>query len=356
MNDLLDIDVSEVQVRNKPVGKIRKLLKHLQADEYTLELDHSSLSGLLECKRSVLWKLIFSRSNYPSSALTYGSAMHAGLEVLLRHRGLFPDDTTTPYSSMFAAGEAKFMENPPPVGEYRDYNMFCNFLELYIKREEKDNKLLYPIIYNGIPAVELPFAVPLGEIEINNICPFDRRLIVENSDGRHPNNDESFYISKVHIVWTGIIDLIIEQNGQKWIVDHKTTSVVGESYFKGFELSQQLRGYQWATETLLGEQLHGAMLNVIASRKPSSKEEKFFRRYYPYPRHRIDEWPESILQLSSDLLHSLTTNSFPEETQWCVGKFGTCPYHDVCSEAPENRLLMLSSDKYCDNVWNPIDT
>lgn len=351
MSNPFDLDLTDVQVHIKPVGAIRKLLKSMDdgSDDYILEIDWSSLESFLSCKRSTLWKLIYSRSTYQTPALTYGSAIHSALEVYYRHMTLFPGDEP-PLDQMFMAGEAHFLQAPPPVGEWRDYNQFTVNIQKYLKEEKL--KPLYPLKLSGSPAVELPFAFPLGEITLNTLCPFDKSLVVLDSP-----DDKPFHINKVQIVWTGIIDLITSANEQIWITDHKTSSVAGDSLFKGFELSQQFRGYQWATEKLLGRPITGAIANVLAGRKPTKTGVSFelLRRYYPYPRHRIEEWPHNILLLVGDLLHSLTSNSFPEETQWCINKFGMCPFFDVCAEAPEDRMMLLHSDLYCDNVWNPID-
>lgn len=354
--NILDLDLSEVQTHIKPQGKVRKLLKRSASgpDDYILEIDWSSLESFLVCKRSTLWKLVLSRSTYQTPALTYGSACHAALEVYYRSvaMGLDPADPSL-LAEMFHAGERCFMQAPPPTGEWRDYNQFCVNIQKYLK--EESTKPLIPKIINGSPAVELPFAVPLAEmLDLHKTFVFPPSVLVEDE-----TNDAGYlFVRHLTVVWTGIIDLVNEQNGQTWITDHKTSSVAGDSLFKGYELSQQFRGYQWAAEKLLGYEIHGVVANVLAGRKPTKTGKSFelLRRFYPYPRHRIDEWPSGVIALIEDFIHALTTGKFPEETQWCVGKYGTCPYFDVCSEPPELRHLMLSSDRYCDNVWQPLDS
>jgi hypothetical protein len=42
------------------------------------------------------------------------------------------------------------------------------------------------------------------------------------------------------------------------------------------------------------------------------------------------------------------------KTSHCVNKYGICQYHDVCTLKPENRLKMLATSQYYDNVWNPL--
>lgn len=347
----LDIDLSEVQTHIKPTGKLRKLFKRASdPDCFIFEIDWSSLESFLVCKRSSMWRLVFSRSTYQTPALTYGSAMHAALEVYYRgltqgltHVELLPE--------MFLAGEHHFMQAPPPTGEWRSYGQFCENLQTYLKEEL--TKPLYPLKIGDQPMVELPFALPLGEVHLDKTLEFTEALLVENG----VEDTQPLYVKKIFIVWTGVIDLVNTHNERTWITDHKTTSVAGDNLFKGYEMSQQFRGYQWAAEKILGEPIQGVVANVLAGRKPTKTGKSFelLRRFYPYPRHRIDEWPDNILALVEDFIHSLQTGKFPEETQWCINKYGVCPYFDVCAEAPENRMLMLGSDRFCDNVWNPLD-
>ena len=50
-------------------------------------------------------------------------------------------------------------------------------------------------------------------------------------------------IIPVHIEWTGIIDMLAEVNGGLYVVDHKTTSIISQDFFDGFEIAMQPTGY-----------------------------------------------------------------------------------------------------------------
>lgn len=343
--------------RQPKEGKLRKLLKHLDGDNYALELDWSSTEPMLTCDRAAQYRLIHSRSTYPSPALVYGAALHEALEFLYRARhlvGRWPtDDLPDLINHACASAEHHFLENPPPLtSEWRTFDRLREVVTLYVNKWKDEQFSVLEI--NNEPMIERSFAQPLGEIKLNQILPFDRSLLVADAP-----NGANFYVGTLHIVWTGIIDMVIEQNDQLYVLDHKTSSVVGDSFYNAFELSQQFLGYQWAVEHLLGRELAGAVLNTIIGRqktvKGSGTPNDFSRRFYPYPRHRLDEWPSSILSIIETFVHNLTKGFFPMKTSWCQGKYGQCPFFNVCSLPPQHRMIELMSDNYAPNVWNPLD-
>ena len=170
----------------------------------------------------------------------------------------------------------------------------------------------------------------------------------------------------VHIEWTGIIDMLAEVNGGLYVVDHKTTSIISQDFFDGFEIAMQPTGYFAAMKAAFPDlPIKGFMANVLACRKPvaaitksgkptSSKPFEAFRRQYHYSDWHVNEFKQDALALVEELFANVTNKFFPKKTQWCVGKYGKCPYFDVCSLPPESRMDMLMSDQYINNTWKPV--
>lgn len=305
-----------------------------------------------------MWRLVYSRSTFETPALTFGKAIHAFLEYLYRHG---PPTT----QQIYEIGLPHFTAYPPSDGEWRTLDHYCRVAELYMKEYPVESFEVKKQLANatsaehgsylyGEPLVECPFAIPLQIIDVHALSAFTSETILYDAEG-----DTSLpYIGKVHVVWTGVIDLVAQQSDSSTIiVDHKTSSITGDSYFKGYELSQQFIGYAFAASQLLETSITKALLNVLACRKPTKtgKAVEFQRRLYLYREDQLAEWPLSILSHVEDLLHRLTTGFFPMSTQWCVGKFGTCPYHDVCTVPEDQRMTVLFSNSYADNVWNPLN-
>lgn len=334
----------------------RKFLKHLNNDDYILELDWSSSEPMLTCDRAAEYRLVHSRSTPAKAPLTYGAALHNALEHYYHERHEFGPAIAQMPTSIAAAlqtAEAEFVKLPSDVGEWRTYDRLVETFTAYVRHYADEDFAV--LDYGGAPMIERSFRCELGVIDVNTFLPYPRKLLVVD-----PPLDTAphFRVGKLHIVWTGIIDLVISQAGQTRVVDHKTTSIAGDGFYDSFELSQQFIGYQWATEKLLGFQLDGALLNAIIGRKPTEKGKgktlEFARRHYNYPRHRIDEWPLSIMAIIEDFVHHLTQGFFPVKTQWCQGKYGQCPFFKVCTAPPEHRQALLYSDLFTANTWNPL--
>lgn len=185
--------------------------------------------------------------------------------------------------------------------------------------------------------------------------------------GRQPDLTTQSPLSlPVHIEWTGIIDMLAEINGDLYVVDHKTTSIISQDFFDGFEIAMQPTGYFAAMRAAFPDlPIKGFMANVLACRKPvaaftksgkptSSKPFEAFRRQYHYSDWHVNEFKQDTLALVEELFANVTNKFFPKKTQWCVGKYGKCPYFDVCSLPPQSRMDMLMSDQYINNTWKPV--
>lgn len=337
-SDDFDIDVSSLPVKPIPVGETRKLMRHLEHDDYVLPMDMSSLESWLACPRKAFWALIHSRGGYKSAALTFGSAIHKGLEAWYKGNDA---------RLCLMDAEAELMKNPPDVGEWRDFNCLRNALEKYF-----DKYRIEP--FEVIPdRVEVPFELPLGVIKIERNVP-NKGLLVKGFDGEGP-----FYIRNLYIQWTGKIDLLVEQNGDFWNLDHKTTSIGGPSYFDQFTLSQQFIGYNWAARELDNKPYRGTILNLLINRKRSEKGQgkplELERRYYPYTDFNRQSWRQDIMSHIENLVHATISESFPMNSCQCQGKYGTCAYHRVCTMPSEKEQFdMAYSDVYIRNVWNPL--
>ena len=350
---------------------IRKLFHWNLDGSLTFRVDWSSIESLLSCNRSAEYKLIHSRQGGSRSALTFGAAIHAGLEVWYRNR-----DHSVPslmqqelLSRCYSAIESTFAESPPSLfPDYRTSDYAIQSFHSYITHYQ--NEILTPFVHEGKPLVEFSFAYPLGKVELP-IGMFEQwgYGVLTNEAGA----EKALYVSRggnatipVHIEWTGIIDMLAEVNGDLYVVDHKTTSIISQDFFDGFEIAMQPTGYFAAMKAAFPDlPIKGFMANVLACRKPvaaitksgkptTSKPFEAFRRQYHYFDWHVNEFKQDALALVEELFANVTNKFFPKKTQWCVGKYGKCPYFDVCSLPPQSRMDMLMSDQYINNTWKPV--
>lgn len=354
MNELPIPDLVLSGVRTKPEqkeGSPRKLLRALDNDDYLLEIDNSSFESFQTCDRLSFYKLILGRTPLRRYALTYGGIIHKFLEHFYSAKLA---QTSFDLEAALVECEALFTEDPPPDGEWRTYDKFDRMMRKYVHKYTNEDTF-------EVLSVEKPFAVPIAEFPINQYLPYPRTLLVKEAVAE-VETEKRFFVRRIYVSWTGVIDLRVLENGQKWVVDHKTTSIEGPQFWQQFELSQQLIGYTWAAEKIDNDTYHGAIVNAIYDRpdtksgKGRAEENPLLRRHIYYKRHLIDQWQENTRQLLEDFIHDLTTQRFPMKTTWCVGKYGVCPFNIVCTLPEELRPGMLATDQFTTNVWNPLDS
>jgi len=220
----------------------------------------------------------------------------------------------------------------PPEDDFRTYSCAVELIRRY---EEQYPFEQFEVVKgrDGSPMIELPFAIPLGEIE---------------SEGK-----------VIKLVWTGRIDLVyISSNGGGlYIMDHKTTSIMGPSWEASFTIASQIYGYAWAVEQLCGQPVSGVVINGLGIRKPTKtgKAFEFSRPFIPVIRSLLDEWKVDTLHIVSDFIENARRGYAPKHTAWCNGKFGECPFRKVCTlDGNDQREVMLNSGEFQTNTWSPL--
>ena len=322
-----------------------------------LFIDNSSLSEISACPRRGMYKFLDKRQLKKNrAALFFGGAIHKALEV--RDKMMKPLATGVVTEAMHNA----------LIEYYADANFEDDFrsLDYAIRTIDKYNETykfdpLPPIcLPTGELAVELPFALQIGELDINAtlwVCDPDE------------NEGKPFfkYIDTLIIVFTGKIDRIVRDKGVLMNFDHKTSSMGGPNFFNEFYTALQFRGYKHAAEQLTGEPIHGVIINGIICRPPT----KDGRVNYDMDRHTIyisdemvTEWMNTFLLTVQEWVSYITgqehfleapEQAFPIRTGQCVGRYGTCEFFDVCQLPPAQRQMMISSGLYEDHSWSPLD-
>lgn len=345
---------------DQPALPKRKLLQPSpdHPDDYILEIDNSSLEKFTTCPRSAENYLIHSREAARSSSATqFGKLFHTCVELSLIHG--YNDATKAKQRELIAE---HFLYNPCSPDDYRTADQMVAILDAYYK--------LYPAetfeVYHDENGhfVERPFKIELCTIPVEGRLPYSREQILapwSPTQQWRPDisnvGTEEVYVRNLHVFWTGRIDLLLRQSDALWVLDHKTTSMGGETYYNDFVLSQQTVGYTWAAQHITGQSVNGLILNAVIARKPTKtgRAIEFDRRPYIYSPERCAGWEENTKHIVGDFVSNLARGYFPMHTKWCMGKYGTCPYWDNCALPAHQRLGDLSSEHYRDVTWSPIN-
>lgn len=309
-----------------------------------LSIDNSSLERFQTCPRSAALYIIQRREiNSSRIALDYGSAIHAALADYL---------VTNSIDSAILQLRTAFETITVPAGDYRDLDNAISLIKAWVRRYSPLQ--FRPIMHEGAPFVERSFNTPIAELQINNTIPCSRELL---TGIKEYSSEESFFCSSVEMRWSGRIDSVVEHDMYPgiWVMDHKTTSMGGPTYFNDFVLAQQMVGYCWAIRQL-GISPKGMLLDALVNRKPtkSGVQHDFDIKPYEYQDWHYAEWKQDVTHYVADFMSNLIRGVFPKATKWCAGKYGMCSYHQVCTQAPTERESLLSSDMYRNVDWNPL--
>jgi hypothetical protein len=313
-------------------------LPQLPLIDGALLLDNSSLELLQTCPRQFEYSWLRKRilaADKP--ALNYGGGIHVGLAERYSnygHRALHEVEEHSCNEAMRVFFEAR----PQPENDFRTEIAAARLLKAYntVYQKEPFDILMLP---SGKPCVEVSFAFPLGTVQ------------------------------NIPIIFTGRIDLCIKDSTGEWVLDHKTSSVFGQSFNDDMSMTAQFRGYCWAFQQTFGRKPTGYIVNAIRVRPPTKEEkdaesvgiepamrkDNFERRPYFITQSEIDEWRLDTLALISTMLFHHDSNFFPRHKKWCVGKYGKCQFFDVCSLPETERLRVLNSNAFEDNVWSPLN-
>lgn len=193
--------------------------------------------------------------------------------------------------------------------------------------------------------------------------------IMENYASRYPNDsslftlyhqpEEGFAVSIGPYTLVGRIDMMIRFNDSGvWLLDHKTTSVMGKGFWEEFRLSTQLDAYILAASTIINEPVLGVYINGIGTAKSHVKQpEKYLlRKQYQRPKWRLQEFITDFIQ-TMDEVTSLPTNDYRKWKQKkcnCVGKYGPCPFLDLCDYG-EELWEGIIANAYVVDPWEPYE-
>jgi len=333
-----------------------------------LTMDWSSLESLLACNKSAEYKLVHSRTTHTKSALIFGAAFHSALECFYKRT---PADTIESITQLGGrAIQAEYALHPPgAIDDYRTadfcFATYCQYVAQYF------NESITPYIHEGKPLVEFTFVMPVGMTtvpanlfdkwgigKLTNDATREKRVLYDLKVLTLENPLPDSTTIPCRIEWSGIIDaLMLMGDGETLrVCDHKTSSIKTNALFDSYNVSMQPIGYVTAMRAAFPElNIKGFYLNSVICRAPTKTGTSYesYRRPYDYTTEQCDEWKSDLLALIGELIHNLTSKNFPKKTNWCAGKYGACPYLDVCSAPASQRAMILGTGLYSDNTWKP---
>jgi hypothetical protein len=247
-----------------------------------------------------------------------GAAFAKGMEVSRKHYF----ETQNPNESY----EAGFDALTEAYGDYcsgsetKSLDRMVGAMDYYFQSYPFDSDQATIAVLNGVPGVEFSFAIPLP---IN-----------------HPDTGEPLLLS-------GRCDAIVHFAGGLYALDDKTTSQLGASWPKQWDLRGQFQCYAWAMRAL-GMKPSGTIVRGISILKTKYETAQAI---ISQPDWKLERWYEQSLRKIYSMIYDYKFGKFGYDLSESCNAYGSCPFKQSClTSDPENWL----SSYYVQKVWNPL--
>lgn len=304
--------------------------------------DNTQLSDYKKCPRYYYLRHVRGwRPVGTAMPLIFGLAWHAAMDVVWRGFGKVPVDALVEVA--MSAFEATWIEEGlKPISELnlQDLEMLGArtpmiakaMLQNYIEKRT-------PIMEQStLIAAERPFAVPI-----------------------YQDRNDVWYI--------GRRDKDIELNGDKIVIEHKTTSeykIDGgfkTSYIEGWSPNSQCEGYLyaanvelnnvkyvWVDAALVHKKVHDAFKFIPVSATFANLDNWLWE---------ARDWISRVMsekeRLADQPIGQNVMGAFPKNTDSCNGKYGLCSFLNVCRGYANPQQLEAPPGGFVHDPWHPFD-
>jgi len=139
-------------------------------------------------------------------------------------------------------------------------------------------------------------------------------------------------------------DVLVSMRGHPWLLEHKTTSQLGPTFFSKFRNDGQITMYCYGIWQKLGTRPVGVIINAIRKSRSMDKV-TFERELVMRPQQQIEDYVE-VFTRQADQIEYLLENHRKDKQMWlmytgaCVAYHRACDYLDLClKDSPDMRLM-----------------
>jgi len=292
---------------------------------------------MLECWKRCLqygrfWQVDSLRPQRVATALTMGSAIHAGLAAYLNGE---------PEHEALAKAVCLWIEPDPLDEEWRSQTHLMLATQAGIESLKQWGAL--PIEVRGKRLVEICAAAPFPITEVTKDA-----ITRAGFDG---------------VTYVGNLDAIVSDQGVTWVVDHKTDSYsfrkgpppsIDPAFWGRFQLDAGLIGYQWLAQhyvEVAGVIVHGISFPRKLNPSLGIAQLCTAKQTYQFG-HLLDSWLVETDHYIYQMAEWMNSPAPPKNTESCFQYGKRCMYYQLCaagnSEVVENLKTAFRKEE-----WNP---
>lgn len=288
-----------------------------------LYIDSSMLTAFRSCPRKYHWA--YSQDIQPmgeSIHLIAGKAFASGCEAARRAqhaagRMLSAGEILEASFAPFLREWGEFEASPDDAKNF--HNVWAAFEEYITVRYHPGTDEVQPAVLGGKLAVEYSFAIPL--------------------DILHPSGDPFIFCGKFDELglWNSILPVLM---------DEKTTSMMGASWSRQWDLRGQFLGYCWAAQQL-GYPISTVIVRGIAIQKT---QHQFAQLPVQVPSYLIDRWHRELLKSIQRIIDLWSMDDWPYVFGDACSSYGGCAFMDLCKADDPSKWI----SNYEERTWSPI--
>lgn len=228
-----------------------------------------------------------------------GDSVAHGLGALLKSYGTFACPTDSPKSAERMAGALEFYFERYPLGR---------------------DKAIPMTLPGGRRGIEFSFLEPI--------------------DILHPVSGEP-------ILYSGRMDMMVEYENMHLGEDDKTTSQLGASWPRQWDLRSQFTSYVWGAQRA-GIKLDGFLIRGVSilKTKYDTLEAITYR-----PQWTIDRWYGQLLRDVERMIAAWRSATWDFNLDHACAEYGGCPFRNVCQMQQPEALLRQQFEQ---RIWDPV--
>jgi PD-(D/E)XK nuclease superfamily protein len=148
----------------------------------------------------------------------------------------------------------------------------------------------------------------------------------------------------------GYLDRIVEFQGEKFVMDRKTTtSTLGSYYFEQYDPDNQMTLYTVASQVAFKTAVKGVIIDAAQIAVGFSR---FVRSFVFKTTDQLDEWMQDLYHYLNLARQCAQEEYWPMNDKSCH-KYGGCPFREICNKSPSVRDRFLESN-FVRREWNPL--
>lgn len=150
------------------------------------------------------------------------------------------------------------------------------------------------------------------------------------------------------LLYCGRLDMAAKFAQGLFVEDDKTTSSLGATWSRQWDLRSQFTGYCWGLRESAGITPNGVLVRGVSILKTKYETQQAITYRHPW---QVEEWLKVTLAVIDDMLRDWASGYWRKALDHACAEYGGCGFKNVClSQEPQNWLATY----YERRQWNPI--